>query len=71
MSQPYTTPAPTPPEHGCVRVRLRYTNGAKRTPWKWHAVCICGWHCQSWDWHRIIGHVDDHVVRALGPAVIR
>lgn len=56
-----TTPAPPPPAHGCVRVRLRYTNGDRRTPWKWHAVCLCGWNLLSWDWPRTIGHVSDHL----------
>ncbi len=58
----WTTPAPKAPVDGrLVRVRLRYTNGAKHTPWKRHAVCVCGWNLLSWDWVRAMDHVDDHI----------
>lgn len=35
-----------------VKIRLTYTNGAKRTPYKWVGNCICGWGCASWSWSR-------------------
>jgi hypothetical protein len=49
------------PENGRITVRKTYTNGEKRTPYKWHAVCPCGHNIASWDWDRIIGHVGDHI----------
>ena len=58
----WTTPAPKAPTDGrLVRIRFRYTNGKKRTPWKWHAVCVCGHNELGWDWARCIGYVNDHL----------
>lgn len=35
-----------------VKVGLIYTNGEKRTPYKWYCECKCGWRALSWSWDR-------------------
>lgn len=38
--------------HHKVKIEKTYTNGEKRTPYKWMATCHCGWKCLSWSWSR-------------------
>lgn len=35
-----------------VKVWLSYTNGEKRTPYKWFCKCTCGWGGMSGSWWR-------------------